>query len=76
MEWPQELLDLFEDPILAGVKPAPAPLTADDRIQKKIQQVKDWIAANGREPLHESKNITEKLMSVSLQTLKDLGLWT
>lgn len=76
MEWPQELIELFEDPILAGVKPAPTPITADDRIQKKIQQVKDWIASNGREPLHESKNITEKLMSVSLQTLKDLGLWT
>lgn len=76
MEWPQELLELFEDPILAGVKPAPAPITADDRTQKKIQQVKDWIATNGREPQFGSKNITEKLMSVALQTLKDLGLWT
>lgn len=76
MEWPQELLDLFEDPILAGVKPAPAPITADDRTQKKIQQVKDWIATNGREPQFGSKKITEKLMSVALQTLKDLGLWT
>lgn len=75
MEWPQELLELFEDPILAGVKPAPAPITADDRTQKKIQQVKDWIAANGREPQFGSKNITEKLLSVALQTLKDLGLW-
>ncbi len=75
MEWPTELLELFEDPILAGVKPAPAPVTADDRMQKKIQQVKEWIAANGREPQLESKNISEKLMSVSLQTLKDLGLW-
>lgn len=76
MEWPTELLELFEDPILAGVKPAPAPVTADDRMQKKIQQVKDWIAANGREPQLESKNISEKLMWKSLQTLKDLGLWT
>lgn len=76
MEWPKELIELFEDPLLEGVKPAPAPLTADDRMQKKIQLVKDWIAANGREPQLESKNIPEKLMSVSLQTLKDLGLWT
>lgn len=76
MEWPQELLDLFEDPILASVKPAPAPVTADDRLQKKIQEVRNWIATNGREPLFESKNMTEKLMSVSLRTLKDLGLWT
>lgn len=76
MEWPTELLELFEDPILAGVKPAPAPVTADDRIQKKLQQVKDWFAANGREPQLESKNISEKLMWKSLQTLKDLGSWT
>lgn len=76
MEWPQELLDLFEDPILADVKLAPTPVTADDRLQKKIQDVRNWIAANGREPLFESKNIAEKLMSVSLRTLKELGLWT
>ena len=76
MEWPKELIELFEDSLLADVKPAPAPVTADDRMQKKIQQVKDWIATNGREPQLESKNISEKLMSVSLQTLKDLGLWT
>lgn len=76
MEWPTELLELFDDPILAGVKPDPVPVTADDRMQKKIQQLQDWIAANGREPQLESRNITEKLMSKSLETLKSLGLWT
>lgn len=75
MEWPTELLELFDDPILADVKPAPAPVTADDRMQKKIQQLRDWITANGREPQLESRNITEKLMSKSLETLKSLGLW-
>ena len=76
MDWPQELLDLFEDPILAGVKPAPTPPTADDRTQKKIEELRAWIAANGREPQLASKNITEMVMSKSLETLKNLGLWT
>lgn len=76
MEWPTELLELFDDPLLVNVKPAPTPVTADDRTQKKIEQLRSWIAANGREPSLESKNITEKLMSKSLETLKNLGLWT
>lgn len=76
MEWPTELLELFEDPILAGVKPAPAPVTADDRTMKKKQELEAWIVANGREPQRESKNLKEKMMSVSLQTLKNAGLWT
>lgn len=76
MEWPTELLELFEDPILAGVKPAPAPVTADDRTMKKKQELEAWIAANGREPQRESKNIMEMRMSVALQTLKNAGLWT
>lgn len=76
MEWPTELLELFDDPLLANVKPAPAPVTADDRTQKKIEQLRAWIDANGREPSLESKNITEKLLSKSLETLRNLGLWT
>ena len=74
-EWPAELLELFDDPLLEGVKPKPAAITADDRMQKKIEELREWIEANGHEPDVNSKNIREKLMAVSLQTLKEKGLW-
>lgn len=76
MEWPEELLELFDDPLLDGVKPKPAAVTADDRTQRKIDELRAWIDANGREPDANSKNIKEKLMAVALQTLKESGLWT
>lgn len=73
--WPEELLALFEDPLLDGVKPKPAAVTADDRTKRKIDDVRAWIEVNGREPNMNAKNIKEKLLAVSLQTLKELGLW-
>ena len=76
MEWPEELLELFDDPLLDGVKPKPAAVTADDRTQRKMDEVRAWIDANGREPNVNSKNIKEKLMAVALQTLKETGQWT
>lgn len=76
MEWPEELLELFDDPLLDGVKPKPAAVTVDDRIQRKIDELRTWVDANGREPDGNSKNIREKLMAKSLQTLKEEGLWT
>lgn len=75
-EWPEELLLLFDDPLLDGVKPKPTAITADDRTQKKIDDLRAWIVQNGHEPDINSKNIKEKLYAVSLQTLKELGLWT
>lgn len=75
MEWPKELLELFDDPLLDGVKPKPASVTADDRTQRKIDEVRAWVDTNGREPDVNSKNIKEKLMAVALQTLKELELW-
>lgn len=75
MEWPKELLEIFEDPLFDSVKVPVAAVTADDRMQKKIDDLRAWISANGREPQRDSKSIKEKLMSVSLETLKNMGLW-
>lgn len=76
MEWSKELLEIFEDPLFDDVKVPAAPVTADDRMQKKIDDLREWIEQNGREPQRDSKNIKEKQMSVRLETLKNLGLWT
>lgn len=74
-EWPEELLALFDDPLLDGVKPRPIAVSADDRTQRKIEELRTWIDANGREPDINGKSIKEKLLAVALQTLKETGLW-
>ena len=75
MEWPEELVKLFDDPLLEGVRPkAPAP-TANDRMQQKLAEVNDWIVKNGKEP-QKNGDLKEKLMYASLTALKEKGLWT
>ena len=75
MEWPRELIELFNDPLLEGVRPkAPAP-TANDRMRQKLAEVNNWIAQNGREPRKDG-DLKERLMYASLTALKEKGLWT
>ena len=72
MEWPQELLELFDDPLLDGVRPKVAALTPDDRIQQKIAEVNEWIAKNGREPRKDG-NLKEKMMFAAMTKLREKG---
>ena len=75
MEWPRELIELFNDPLLEGVRPkAPVP-TANDRMQQKLAEVNNWIAQNGREPRKDG-DLKERLLYASLTALKEKGLWT
>lgn len=77
VEWPKELLELFEDPLLDGVRPkTPAP-TANDRMQQKFAEVNDWIAKHGREPKPDG-DLKEKMMYAAMTTLQEKGfeLWT
>ena len=72
MEWPKELIELFDDPLLEGVRPkAPAP-TANDRMQQKLAEVNSWIAKNGREPRSDG-DLKEKMMYAAMTTLREKG---
>ncbi len=75
MEWPKELLEVFDDPLLDGVRPKVAAPTANDRMQQKMEEVNNWIAKNGREPRNDG-NLKEKMMFAALTALKGKGLWT
>lgn len=74
MEWPKELIELFNDPLLEGVRPKAPALTANDRMQQKLAEVNNWIAQNGREPRKDG-DLKEKLLYASLTALKEKGLW-
>lgn len=75
MEWPRELIELFNDPLLEGVRPKASAPTANDRMQQKLAEVNNWIAQNGREPRKEG-DLKERLLYASLTALKEKGLWT
>lgn len=72
MEWPKELLELFEDPLLDGVRPKVAAPTANDRMQQKLAEVNNWIAKNGREP-QENGDLKERLMYAAMTKLREKG---
>ncbi|MBO5627249.1 MAG: hypothetical protein J5953_15875 [Prevotella sp.] len=72
MEWPKELLELFEDPLLDGVRPKIAAPTANDRMQQKLAEVNNWIAKNGREP-QKNGDLKEKLMFAAMTKLREKG---
>lgn len=73
MEWPKELLEIFNDPIFADVRPKSTPLTANDRMLQKLAEVKSWIAYNGREPRKDG-DLKEKMMCAAMKALKEKGV--
>ena len=77
MEWPKELLEIFDDPLLDGVRPKVAAPTANDRMQQKLAEVNNWIANNGREP-SPNGNLKEKMMYAAMTKLREKGfeVWT
>lgn len=73
--WPEDLLEILSDSIFDDVRPLVQRITTDERIQKKIDEVRAWIDENGREPMLNSKALKEKLLATSLRALKEQGLW-
>lgn len=72
MEWPKELLEIFDDPLLDGVRPKVAAPTANDRMQQKLAEVNNWIAQNRREP-SPNGNLKEKMMYAAMKSLREKG---
>ena len=71
--WPKALLEVFDDPLLDGVRPKVAAPTANDRMQQKLAEVNAWIALHGREPKQDG-DLKEKMMYAAMATLKAKGI--
>lgn len=63
------MFELFDDPLLDGVRPKQAPITGNDRMQQKLAELNDWIAQNGREPRQDG-NLKEKMMYAAMTALR------
>lgn len=70
MEWPQELLELFEDPILYGIRPKAAPITPDDRRVKTLIEITEWVEENNGRLPNNKGDFKEKMMARSLAALR------
>lgn len=69
MEWTKELKELFDDPLLADVRPMVVAPTFSDRKDKQVAELDAWIAEHGREP-QRNGDLTEKRMWARLTTLR------
>lgn len=69
MEWTKELKELFDDPLLADVRPKVTALTFSDRKDKQVAELEAWIAEHGREP-QRNGDLTEKRMWARLMALR------
>ena len=70
MEWPKDLLELFEDPLFDSVRPRAKTPTADNRLVAKLEEVTIWVEEhNGKLP-DRSGGFKEKLLCASLEALR------
>lgn len=69
MEWPKELLEIFEDPLLADVRPKAKAPTPNDRMAQKLLEVNKWVEENGKEP-NFNGSLKEKLLAATLKGLR------
>lgn len=70
MNWENELINLFEDPLLADVRPLPPRVTSDDLLSESFIEIINWIEENGREPLNESEDFNERSLFRRLKNLR------
>ena len=70
MEWPKELLDIFDDPILDDVRPKVAPLTLDDKRVKAFMEVTQWSEDNGNRKPKNDGDLKERIMARTLMALR------
>jgi hypothetical protein len=72
MEWPEELLEIFKDPLFANVHPASHRQTADDRLKSGFKQICEWSAThNGCAPAMNHQNIKEYQLAMRLKAIID-----
>jgi len=63
------LLEIFDDPLLDGVRAKVSAPTADDRMGQKLAEVRAWIERYGREP-ERNGDLKEKMMWAAMTALR------
>lgn len=70
MEWPKELLQIFDDPLLEDVHPGQKSLTPSGRMAGKLEEIAAWVDAHDGKLPSEDGSIEEKLLYRRLEKLR------
>lgn len=70
MSWSEDLIELFNDPILAEVKPFAPRITSDDRLVESFLEIGEWVTANGFEPKEEGADFNERKLYKRLLSIR------
>lgn len=70
MDWEKELIALFDNPLLADVRPLPPRITSDDRLSESFLEIVTWISENEREPLDNPDDFKERILFRRLKYLR------
>lgn len=50
MEWPEDLLDILNEPFFDNVQLLTPRATIDDRLKQAFQEINDWYQEHNKEP--------------------------
>lgn len=70
MNWSEDLVSLFDDPLLANVRPFPPRITSDDRLVESFLEVVEWVKVNEKSPQEENVDFTERKLHRRLLSIK------
>lgn len=71
MDWEKELIELFDDPLLADVRPLLPPITADDHLTYSFLEIVSWVTENRREPIDNSDDFKERILFRRLKSVRE-----
>ena len=71
MNWDEELIKLFDDPILADVHPLPPKITSNDRLVQSFIEINEWVEKYGSFPTDNSENFQERILFRRLKNLQN-----
>ena len=72
MEWPEELLRIFEDPLFVNVHPRPPKPTMEDVVREGFKSICEWSKEhNKRAPRMDKANRDEWLLAKRLKGIID-----
>lgn len=70
MSWSEDLIELFNDPILSDVRPFAKKITSDDLLVEHFLEICEWVLVNGCEPKEEGADFSERKLYRRLLSIR------
>ncbi|WP_297191910.1 hypothetical protein [uncultured Porphyromonas sp.] len=67
--WPQEILDLLDDPLFDSVRPRATRPSVEESLLSSLREVSSWVSEHGRLP-SPTGELEEKILERQLSALR------